>query len=108
MEGGDVNLGNVKFLEMGEPSEVIGVLVRYNEGCLDEVLDYIDKEIKREIVSVKDKPYMTITLPCGERYVIRSRAEFPVCDVRCTCGDWSHYFVKHMIIDRKGVYGRGE
>jgi hypothetical protein len=43
------------------------------------------------------EPYFTITMPCGEKFTVATREDFPTLDVPCSCGNKNHFFIKHEI-----------
>lgn len=76
---------------------VIGVCLSYPKGHLKDVLDAIDEEVRKKITKDSSEPYLAVTLPCGERYIVETLEDFPVEDVVCSCGDKDHYFIKHEV-----------
>jgi hypothetical protein len=42
-------------------------------------------------------PFMSITMPCGERVEYQTFEDIPDEDVPCTCGNPNHWFVRHAI-----------
>lgn len=74
----------------------IGILLSYPEGLLDAALDKIEKAVLEELRKTGE-PFITINMPCGERFVVEKRSDFPTMDVPCSCGNKTHFFIKHNI-----------
>jgi len=83
----------------GNMTTYTGLMLSYPEGMMDIALDALDDQ-----ASVNDninKPYFFTTMPCGNNFIVQTKTDFPINDVPCSCGDSSHFFIKHQI--QKGI-----
>src|SRR5271157_2393910 len=77
----------------------IGVLLQYPLGHRGSALDSLEAARGSIVPGV---PYFKISISsCGSTYEIKTRADFPQEDVPCSCGNPTHWFVKHIISEDK-------
>ena len=77
-------------------SLVTGLFLRGDwDGCLQGIIDFVRANIPDP---KPNKPLLEIKMPCGKKLIFKtykSLREMPHEDVPCTCGDPTHWFVKH-------------
>jgi hypothetical protein len=74
-------------IRVGEVESFYGICLQYSLGCRDDTFGAFESLW----------PY-TIKMPCGSEMVIQNRAEFPIDDVPCPCGNPNHWMIKNEII----------
>jgi len=78
------------LLTMPIDAACIGILTRLTREATQAYI--------RGIVNgpgLPDSPFCTLEMPCGERLVIQTEADFPAESVPCPCGNPKHWFVKY-------------
>lgn len=48
---------------------------------------------------MENYPFIFIDMPCGGKYIANTPNDFPTEDVKCSCGDPTHWFVRYNFID---------
>ena len=69
------------------------------ELLVDEITHLSPKVLREAIlggVVIKDKPVLSIQMPCAEKVVYQTLDDIPEESTPCSCGDTKHWFIQYQ------------
>lgn len=65
------------------------------EGWRGAMLEEFERQGKKGVIG---SPFITVTMPCGNTAEYETFEDIPEQDAPCSCGDETHWFVRHVIL----------
>ncbi len=90
------NFGQEMSMNIDGATTLTGIQLSYPPGMMEMALKAIDEIVPAEM-RVAGEPYVAITMPCGEKFIVERREDFPASDVPCSCGNPNHFFIKYEV-----------